>query len=238
MKRNSLNKTVIGSVLCLLLILSACGGLGGGGGGSSEDNPELLRIIHAAPSFSSVDASIGSDPIVVNVPYGLPTDYINAPEGDEVKLRIRTEDEVLPSIDTTIEIESGKAYTYLVTEADGSIEGTLLTDDNQDPDPGLFRMRLINVGLTNTGLDLYITRPDTDLDDASPVAENVEFKAASSYLAIDSGEYRVRITRNGKTTAIYDSEAVEFGAGTVWTAVLFEEEGGGSNFLGTLLQDK
>ncbi len=218
--------------LAIIISIISCGG------NSHETLPEGFQVINAAPDFSSIDVAIGVDPVLAQVDYGKSSGYLEVQEGEEIPLRIRTEDDVLPSITESLTIEKGKNYSYLVVEEEEAIKGVLLDDDNTDPDPSLFKIRFINAGLSSSGIDIYITKPDQDIGDKTPLVSNLEFEKASDYQSIDQGDYRIIITRTDKDTILYDSDDVSFGEGRIITLVFLEKQGGGRPFRGTFLQDK
>ncbi len=222
----------------LVLVLSGCGGSGG------EKERERLRVFNWATHESVAHVSLGEElEQQVDIPYGLPTVYFDVPEV-MLPIRVRLDDDVLPSIDTKLSIPAGKDLTYLLvsetsTTGERSVSGTLITDGNEeDPREGFFKIRVINAAISSEGIDVYITRPDSSLSSATPVAANVLFKAGSAFLEIDEGTYRIRLTRNNGTKAFFDSGAVTFSSLQIRTLMLLEDVEGGTPYQGVLLLDK
>lgn len=219
-------------LLLLIINIASCGG------SSGESQPEGFQIINAAPNFNTIDVAIGVDPVLAQVSYAKSSGYLEVSEGEGIPLRIRTDDDVIPSITESLTIETGKNYTYLVTQEEEAIKGTLLDDDNTKPDPSLFRIRFINAGLTSSNVDVYITKPNQEIGDKTPIVSDLAFKKSSDYQAIDNGNYRIRITRTGKQKILYDSDEVSFSEGKVISLIFLEKKGGGSPFRATILEDK
>ena len=186
MKRRQISKahvTCAAPVKISTFLLLGCalfGGLwgcGGSGGGTSEKLPERLRIVHVAPDAGPLSVFLGEDAAVESLPYGGFTEYLSAPEGKEVRIRVYSESEVIPIVDEQKEILSGKDYSLFLFEEDGSdaVAIQLGTDTNTAPDEGQFRLRVGNFSPTNATVDIYLLKPDGRVSDSSPAAAAVAF---------------------------------------------------------------
>jgi hypothetical protein len=89
-------------------------------------------------------------------------------------------------------------------------------------------------------VDIYVTAPSADLAATSPTLANIPFKAASNYLNVPAGSYRVRITPTGSKTVAIDTGTLNLAAGAIRTGVAVGDPGvntaaGGPAELGAVL---
>lgn len=207
----------------------------GGGGKSKESAPELFRVVNAAYDADTIEYGLGEDTARTIVPYGESTQYGDINEGT-VSIRVRKENEVLPSLSADLAITPGGTFTYLVTQtSDGLLEGTLLSDTVEVPKGGLFKMRFINAG-SNDPVDFYLTLPNEDPDGAA-TASNIAFKAASSYVSVDPNTLHIHVTATGDTHDLHESHSLTFEADKIYTVIFVEDPGGGRPFHLIILQD-
>ncbi len=73
-----------------------------------------------------------------------------------------------------------------------------------------------------------------------PTLSNIPFKAASNYLSVPAGSYRVRITPTGSKTVAIDTGTLNLSAGAIRTGVAVGDPGvntaaGGAAELGAVL---
>ncbi len=229
-------RTLIFGAIALALL--GCGS-GGGGGGTSEKSPERMRIVHTAPDAGSLSVFLDEDLAVSELPYGEFTEYLASPEGKEVRVRVYSEDEVIPIVDEKKEILSGKDYSLYLLEEDQSdkVVIQLGTDTNTAPGEGQFRLRVGNFSPTNATFDVYLLKPDGRVKDSDPAAEGVAFKAFTKYFDIDQGKFVVKITPAGSKTVLLDTGELTGEDGDVRTLVVIEKEGGGKPLSSRYLLD-
>ena len=216
-----------------LLFFVSCGG----GGSSGEDAPELLRFVNALVEEDSVQVTIGAEnPEQVEINYGNDSGYLNAPEGDDIPLRVRKTGSVLPSISESLSIESGKSYSYYIVESEGEVVGTLVEDTDDVEDTTIVNTRIFNAAVSDEAVDLYITFPGRGISDVEPVISGAAFNTISDLISFDAGSYKLSATRAGSKTVIASIAAAEFSGGGTYTLVLFEDQDGGSPYFLSLLK--
>jgi hypothetical protein len=210
------------------------------GGGGGEKLPEGLRVINAAPHEDSVHVEFGlatDPPTTLDVPYGAATEYFPVVEGT-ILMRVKVPSDVLPSISDSLSIASGTNYTYLVTEDEDALAGTPLTDGQDEPNGGQFKIRFVNPVVRSVGIDCYMSVPDEGFKHSDLIVGNVAIKTASLYFDIDAGTYRVRLTENDSTKQLFVSDPVTFEEGHSYSVVLLEDDGGGKPYRALLLTDR
>lgn len=87
--------------------------------------------------------------------------------------------------------------------------GLLLLPDARTGGSGNTMIRLINVGLGSPTVDVYVTAPDSNLDDYVPNFVGAGSGESTIGLRLPPGTYRLRGTLNGSKIVIYDSGTVE-----------------------------
>ena len=138
----------------------------------------------------------------------------------------------------TFALAACAAYTVLATGRVAAIAPLVLEDDLANPAAGNVKLRLVHASPTAGTVDIYVTAPATDLAVAQPTLTSVPFRAASDYLEVPAGTYRVRITPAGTKTVAIDVNHVTLAAGQIRTAVAVDGPGGGAPLGAILLADE
>ena len=229
-----LKKPTLALTLLATLAVSAC---------SDDDEVTApattaeLRVVHASPDAPNVDVLVDNTAALTNVAYEAASAYLQVASGSR-NLKVRATGTTTVVIDQTATLEAGNAYTVIATGPVASIEPLLLTDDQTTPAAGNVRVRLVHASPTAGNVDIYVTSTTADITAATPTLANVGFRAASNYLEVPAGTYRVRITPAGTKTVAIDVNNVALTAGQVRTAVAVDAPGGGSPLGAILLADK
>src|SRR6185369_4302367 len=115
------------------------------------------------------------------------SDYVELdPDNYTIKLKRTGSGSVLRSF-AGEELVNDTINTYIAYGEVGQF-GALRLDDTQDAaDSGETKLSVANLSSAGT-LDVYITAPDVDLDDTTPVVSGVI--AAFSNISVDSGTFR------------------------------------------------
>jgi hypothetical protein len=196
-----------------------------------------LRVVHASPDAPNVDVLVDNAPVLTNVAYKAASSYLEVPSGSR-NLKVRASGTSTVVIDQNGTLAQGAFYTVLATGRVASIAPVVLTDDQTSPASGNIRLRLVHAAPTAGNVDIYVTAPTADIATATPTLTNVAFRAASNYLEVPAGTYRVRITPAGTKTVAIDANNVALAAGQVRTAVAVDAAGGGAPLGAILLADK
>lgn len=196
-----------------------------------------LRVVHASPDAPNVDVLVDGAVALTDVPFRTASPYLEVSVGAR-NLRVRPTGTTTVVIDADADFVSGRAYTVLATGRVASLAPLVLTDDLTAPGAGNIRLRLVHASPSAGNVDIYVTAPSADLGATSPTLTNVPFRAASTYLEVPAGTYRVRITPAGTKTVAIDANNVTLTAGQVRTAVAVDAAGGGAPLGALLLADR
>jgi len=186
-----------------------------------------LRVVHASPDAPNVDVFVDNTAALTNVAYEAASAYLEVPSGSR-NLQVRATGTTTVVIDQTATLDAGKAYTVIATGPVASIEPLVLTDDQTSPAAGNVRVRLVHASPTAGNVDIYVTSTTADITNATPTLTNVAFRAASNYLEVPAGTYRVRVTPAGSKAVAIDVNNVALTAGQVRTAIAVDAPGGGA----------
>jgi hypothetical protein len=229
-----INKPTLTLALLATFAVAAC---------SDDDNVTApvttarLRVVHASPDAPNVDVLVDNTPALTNVAYKVASNYLDVPSGSR-NLKVRATGTTTVVIDGNSTLAEGVFYTVLATGRVASIAPLVLTDDQTSPASGNIRLRLVHASPTAGNVDIYVTAPSADIATATPTLANVPFRAASGYLEVPAGTYRVRIAPAGTRTVAIDVNNVVLVAGQVRTAVAVDAPGGGAPLGAILLADK
>lgn len=196
-----------------------------------------VRVVHASPDAPNVDVLVDGAAVLTNVAYKASSTYLDVPAGSR-NLRVRATGTSTVVIDQTAAVTAGKRYTVLATGRVASIAPVVLEDDLTAPAAGNVKLRLVHASPTAGAVDIYVTAPGASIATATPTLASVPFRAASGYLEVPAGTYRVRITPAGSKTVAIDVNDVALAAGQVRTAVAVDAPGGGTPLSAILLADR
>jgi hypothetical protein len=211
--------------------------------GCDDDDPVAppataqLRVVHASPDAPNVDVLVDGAAALTDVPFRAASEYLEVPAGSR-NLEVRAAGSSTVVIDQDASIVAGRAYTVIATGPVASIAPLVLEDDLASPAAGNVKLRLVHASPTAGNVDIYVTAPGADLATAAPTLTNVPFRAASEYLEVPAGTYRVRITPVGTKTVAIDANGVALTAGQIRTAIAVDAPGGGAPLGAILLADR
>jgi len=106
----------------------------------------------------------------------------------------------------------------------GSVEeptSLLVNDTVVDPGAGFFSVRVVNVAVGATLVDVYVTPPGADLNAAAPNVGSVAVGGISAFVNLPVGNYEIRIARGGTKEIIYDSQPQTFAQDTEVETVVY-----------------
>ena len=229
-----LTKPAVALLLLATLSVSACDD---DDDATAPATTAQLRVVHASPDAPNVDVLVDNVTAVTKVAYKAVSNYLPVAAGSRNQ-KVRATGTSTVVIDQSTTLTDGSAYTVLATGRVAQIAPLVLTDNLTNPAAGNIRLRLVHASPTAGNVDIYVTGTTSDLATATPTLANVAFRAASAYLEVPAGTYRVRITPAGTKTVAIDVNNVALAAGQVRTAVAVDAPGGGAPLSAILLADR
>jgi hypothetical protein len=155
-----------------------------------------VRFVHASPDAPAVDAYVGGVLSVQGLQFNTSTDFVNYPAGEQ---QIQVTASGAPAtdavIDTTQELEAGQAYQIVLTGTLEEIEATVNEVDLTPLPQGQVRVRLIHASPDAGQVDMAF-------GDGPPVAEGIDFRAASDYQIIDAASTDLVLYQAGEQTEV------------------------------------
>lgn len=196
-----------------------------------------------------LDVTVAGTPVAVNVGFGVaapntavqpnPAPYYPVYAGSWPVVARRTADPSIMVLSQNIDVTASTDYTVLAVGTSAGVSGVVLIDANAAPTGGNIRLRLVHASPSSApAVDVYVTAPTADISQMAPSASNVAFKAASAYLTVAAGTYRVRVTATGSKTPLVDATTGALTTGAVRSFVLLDRSAGGVPATSVLLVDR
>ena len=190
------------ATLLLAAVLASCGGSDEKGG----DDPKI-RLLNLSSGYSSLDLMTNIDTDeddddetqLEDVALESVSEFVTLdPDDYTIKLRRSGSGSVLRSF-TGEELVEDTINTYVAYGEVGQFGALRIDESLDDADAGENTLLVANVS-TAGSLDIYLTEPNTDLDDTTPVLSGVGSALAS--VTADSGSYRLRAVAAGDTSDV------------------------------------
>jgi len=203
------------------------------GAGASEildvDTPAAARVVHASPDAPAVDVVANDDfdaRPVTDLAFAEFTDYLALPPGDLNVKVVPTGAATPVVIDADVPLVAGFEYSVYAVGPLAEIEPLVLVDDNRRVATEA-KVRIVHASPSAGAVDIYVTAPGAELDDATPAFAAVPFTADTGYVGLAEGEYDVTVTVAGSKVPALGPATIQVAAGGVYTAVARDQSGGG-----------
>lgn len=167
-------------------------------------HPASVRVINLMPDAPSIDVQVGGSPAFTGVTFQAATgyqSYNNATTGFSVNLTGSTQ----PLISFSYPLAGEQPYTLVIFGTTTNPAGALLSEVPSAPTNGNIQLSLFNAAINNSGIDVYVTTPGTDITTVNPNFAGVAYNGATLNLAFAPGTYQIQVTTTGTKTVIYDS---------------------------------
>lgn len=193
---------------------------------SDDSSKARLRLLNVSPDYPSVDLLLDDSTLLSGVLYESITDYqLIRSDKYEVDFKRTGISSTLYSFDATLRSDS--YATYVAFGSTGAFGVIAIDEDRPDADKDETDVQVINTAVDAEPLDVYLTREDVSLDDATADFGGVGPGSSSGFKALDSGTYRMRVTLGGsKTDVRLDVGEVTLVSKGVLTVILTNTVGG------------
>lgn len=199
-----------------------------------------LRVVHAVADAPAVDVFVDEavTPAVNMLSFGEVTGYVNLADGTHTVTVAADADNSVVVIDkAAVDLDLGKSYSTLAVGSltDSMIEPLVLVEQTRRVATEA-KLTVTHAAYSAPEVDVYLTA-SADITDATPVLEDVPFKASSGSLSVMPGNYVITVTvANTKDVAIGPLD-VTLDASGIYAVAAVDNVDGGAPFGGILLDD-
>lgn len=174
------------------LLMAACGG-------GTDRTKAQVRLVNASSGYAQLDLRMGDQQRFGAVPYGASAGYAEV-DPDDSSVSISSSGSATSLVSFTAALSAKKHYTVLAYGAAGALRQVLLDDNAASPDTGKALLRVLNTSTDAGSLDIYLTGTDEPLTAAVPVQAAAAPGTLGSAIAVNSGNWRLRVTAAGSKT--------------------------------------
>ena len=204
------------TALLIFPLLAACGS----NNNNDSDGPAAaeLRITHASADAPAVNVYVDGEIFLEKVDFAQTSGLIPIPGNSTLEVEVRgilpdqSEVTVIGPVDLTF--AAGERTDVLAINNLANIEPKLLNPVAIEAGITDVRVTVLHAAPEVGTVDVYVTAPDDDLANNTPVA-TLSFGEAAGPVAIAADtQYQVRITPTGTLEVVYDSGEASFPGGT------------------------
>lgn len=214
--------TKLGLALSAVFVIAGCG--------SDNDNPTpppppppaaestFVRVHHSVADAPDVNVLVDGEAALSGVPFGASSEVIELEEGTySIQVDGILVDETTATVIGPADLEFAADTRYEIFAVgkvgDETIAPLIIDNPVSDIDEGNFRLQVLHAAPDAPAVDIYLTAVDADLS-AETAAATLEFGDFTPQLDVAAGEYQVRVTAAGDSSAVvFDSGAATFEAG-------------------------
>ena len=204
------------TALFIFPLLAACGS--NNNNDSNEPAAAQLRITHASADAPAVNVYVDGEIFLEKVDFAQTSGLIPIPGNSTLEVEVRgilpdqSEVTVIGPVDLTF--AAGERTDVLAINNLANIEPKLLNPVAIEAGITDVRVTVLHAAPEVGTVDVYVTAPDDDLANNTPVA-TLSFGEAAGPVAIAADtQYQVRITPTGTLDVVYDSGEASFPGGT------------------------
>jgi uncharacterized protein DUF4397 len=218
--------SIAATALAAVVTASCEQGLPSGVAVTGAVNDAGVRLINALTASQALDFLVDGNVAATGTAFGAASPYAGvSASSHRLQARGSTSGTIL--IDFTRDLASGGSYS-LIPAPGLSQFGALFIQDDPTPAAGSAKLRGVHVAAAPGAVSIYITGPSDEISSATPAIPALVFGAASPYVTVPPGSYRIRITPVGApSTILVDSGNLNLSAGSVRTLLVTDAPGGG-----------
>ena len=195
-----------------------------------------VRLLNALTSSQSISFVVDGQPASSGVGFGAASPYVSLTLGSH-RLQAQSSGTGTTLVDFTRDLNSEGAFSFIPAPGLSQF-GALFIPDDPTPASGQVKLRAVHVAAAPGPISVYLTTPTADLSSATPVIPALAFGAASPYVAVAPGSYRIRVTPAGvPSTVLLDSGNLTLSSGAVRTLLLTDSPGGGLPTILSIIAD-
>ncbi len=204
-------------VVLLSVVLAACGG------GTGDD--AKLRFTNLTTESTGLSLYTGSDERIASINQEQLSGYVDV-DAKTYDLAVRKgTGSALTTVSTTL--AKRKHYTGVSWGRDGAIKFSVLGEDEDAPNGGKVKLRLLNTAADAGSLDVYLTNETEALEGNTPTHGAVAVGSTTGFTEFNRGTYRLRVTVAGsKDDVRLDVSGLSFNDKQVATMILQSGVGG------------
>ena len=208
------------------------------GCGSDHNSDEArVRVFHASPDAPNVDVAVDGGAVLENVPYTAASDFLPVTAGTR-RILVTAAGTNTAVIDASLDLAQNTDYMVVAAGKLAAIAPIVTTVDRSSPAQGSARVRVLHSAASAPAVDVYVTAPGADIEDAQPVLSNVPFRAISDYLTLPAGSYDVNVTVAGTKTVAIQALNLAISEELIATVAALDNAGGGSPFSLKVLDER
>jgi hypothetical protein len=208
-------KIVVAVVLCALV--SACGGGAG--------NDAKLRFTNLTTDSNGLSLYTGSDERIANINPEQLSGYVDV-DAKTYDLSVKKgAGSALTTAPTAL--AKRKHYTAVSWGRDGAVKFSVLDEDQDAPNSGKVKLRVLNTAADAGSLDVYLTSETEGLEGNTPTHGSTAVGTTTGFAEFNRGTYRLRVTAEGsKDDVRLDLSGLSFSDKQVATMLLQSGVGG------------
>ncbi|XVJ69726.1 MAG: DUF4397 domain-containing protein [Rhizobacter sp.] len=208
-------KTVL--VLLFSVLVAACGG------GSGDDAE--IRFANFTTDSNGLSFYTGSDERISNINQEQVSGYVDVDAKTYDLIVKKGTGSTLTTASTSL--AKKKHYTAVSWGRDGAMKFSTLGEDEDAPNSGKVKLRVLNAAADAGSVDVYITNEGDLLENNSPNHSAVAVGSTTGFGEFNRGTYRLRVTVAGdKNDVRLDVSGISFTDKQVTTLVLQSAIGG------------
>jgi uncharacterized surface protein with fasciclin (FAS1) repeats len=195
----------------------------------------MVRAIHLSPDAPAVDLLVDDALVTTGLTYTNFVGPVQVPFGKR-NVKINAANTTTTVISADLDLESKRRYSVYAAGKLAQI-APLVFEDTRYKARNAAKLRVLHGAASAPRVDVYLSRPETDLGKIDPILENIPFKSISSYFRLRPGGLRVRVTLPDTKTVVIDSGSLEIKAGDVLTAVAIDKPNEAGKFSAILINE-
>lgn len=179
----------------------------------SAADDAMVRVLHGSPDAPSVDVFVDDAKVddLSGAEFGDLTDYVAVPGGTySIKVCASADSAVCPIGPIDLTFEAGERYTIAASDLLAQIKADVFRDG--DGRSGTARARVVHLSADTPNVDVLTQ------DGSATVVEDLAYRDATGYLALDPGSYDLKVCATADTSVCpLDPGALDLEGGVAYS---------------------